>query len=249
MAETLDGAGRGDGTAAPLPDSAQGGGRGRRFPYSNWGPWMALFGVLLALATGLVLAVPVAIVSPPVNGKFGAGANVAIQFATELGFLMVPMLIAARWGAASFGEALRRLGVRRFRLSGFAWMAAAYGAYLLFFVVYVMLVGVPHQEQIADQLGPIPAQIALIVVAAPLAEEVCFRGMLFGGLRERLPRLFAVLITGVVFGGLHASTGLGAVPPLIVFGAVLALLYEKTGSIVPAIFLHALNNSLVLLAH
>ena len=37
-------------------------------------------------------------------------------------------------------------------------------------------------------------------------------------------------------------------PPLIVFGFVLALLYEKTGSIVPGILLHMLNNSVALLA-
>jgi membrane protease YdiL (CAAX protease family) len=37
------------------------------------------------------------------------------------------------------------------------------------------------------------------------------------------------------------------VPPLIVFGLLLALLYEKTGSIVPGIILHVLNNSVALL--
>ena len=36
-------------------------------------------------------------------------------------------------------------------------------------------------------------------------------------------------------------------PPLIFFGFVLALLYEKTGSIVPCILLHMLNNSVALL--
>ena len=36
-------------------------------------------------------------------------------------------------------------------------------------------------------------------------------------------------------------------PPLIIFGFVLALLYEKTGSILPGVILHALNNSVALL--
>ena len=86
------------------------------------------------------------------------------------------------------------------------------------------------------------------MIAAPISEEICFRGMLFGGLRERLPRLAAALLAGLVFGGLHALTGVTAVPPLIVFGFVLALLYERTGSIVPCILLHMLNNSVALLA-
>ena len=92
-----------------------------------------------------------------------------------------------------------------------------------------------------------PLQILLIVIAAPISEEVCFRGMLFGGLRERLPRVAAALLAGLVFGALHALTGVTAVPPLIVFGFVLSLLYEKTGSIVPGILLHMLNNSVALL--
>jgi uncharacterized protein len=71
--------------------------------------------------------------------------------------------------------------------------------------------------------------------------------MLFGGLREKLPRLGAALISGLIFGGLHATTGVTAVPPLIVFGVLLALLYEKTGSIVPGILLHMLNNAVALL--
>ena len=65
----------------------------------------------------------------------------------------------------------------------------------------------PHQEDIAEGFGTIPVQILLIVIAAPVSEEVCFRGMLFGGLREKLPRVGAALIAGLVFGGLHALTG------------------------------------------
>ena len=68
-------------------------------------------------------------------------------------------------------------------------MAAAIGAYLLFAFVYSTLVVEPEQEDIAEGFGPVPVQVLLIVIAAPISEEVCFRGMLFGGLRERLPRL------------------------------------------------------------
>jgi len=111
----------------------------------------------------------------------------------------------------------------------------------------VAIFGAPEQKDIAESFGAVPVQILLIVVAAPISEEVCFRGLLFGGLRTRLPRLAAALISALVFGGLHALTGVSAVPPLIAFGFILALLYEKTGSIVPGILLHMLNNSVALL--
>lgn len=217
------------------------------FPYSNWGPWVAVLGVFLALGTGIVLGIPAAILGHKDDGDLTTFGNVGVQLAAAVGFLMVPMAIAAQHGAASVGEILRRLGARRFRPSALKWMAAAAGAYLLFAFAYSLLIVEPHQEDIAEGFGTIPVQILLIVVAAPVSEEICFRGMLFGGLRERLPRFGAALIAGLVFGGLHALTGVSAVPPLIAFGFVLSLLYEKTGSIVPGIVLHMLNNSVALL--
>lgn len=200
----------------------------------------------LALATGIVLAVPAALAGREPNGDLTDTATALGQLAAELGFLMVPMLIAAQRGA-SFKGALRRLGVRRFKPKAALWMLAAVGAYLAIAIVYTLIFGEPDQKDVAEKLGPVPIQILVIVVAAPISEEVCFRGMLFGGLRERLPRLAAALVSGLVFGALHITNGVEVIPPLIAFGFVLALLYEKTGSIVPGILLHMLNNSVALL--
>ncbi len=194
-----------------------------------------------------MLGIPAVIVDNPTNGDLSDAANVVVQLATALGFLLVPIAIASRWGSSSVGQALRRLGVRGFRPSALKWMAAAVGAYLVVSALYVALFGAPEQKDIAESFGAVPVQILLIVFAAPISEEICFRGMLFGGLRERLPRLAAALISALIFGGLHALTGISAVPPLIAFGFILALLYEKTGSIVPGILLHMLNNSVALI--
>jgi membrane protease YdiL (CAAX protease family) len=233
-------------TADPVAEAPRS--RPGRFPYANWGAGTALIGVLLALATGIVLAAPVAIAGHKPNGDLTTAGNVGVQLATVVGFLMVPMAIAAQRGAKGMGEVLRRLGVQPFRPSALKWMAAAFGAYFLFTAVYVALVNPSPQKNIAEDFGVWPLQVLLIVIAAPISEEVCFRGMLFGGLRVSLPRIPAAVICGLIFGGLHVTTGIGAVPPLMVFGFVLCLLYEKTGSIVPGIMLHALNNALVLVS-
>jgi membrane protease YdiL (CAAX protease family) len=208
---------------------------------------MAVGGVLLALAAGVLLGIPAVLIDQPVNGDLSDAANAVVQLATAIGFLGVPILIASKWGESSVGVALGRLGVRGFRPSALRWMGAAVGAYLLFAALYTSIFGSPHQEDIAESFGAVPVQILLIVVAAPISEEVCFRGMLFGGLRTRMPRLVAALLSALIFGGLHALTGISAVPPLIFFGFVLALLYERTGSIVPGVLLHMLNNSVALL--
>lgn len=202
---------------------------------------------MLAIVTGLVLGLP-AIAFTDAENELTTAGNVIAQVGLVLGLLLVPLMIARSHGARSLGEALRRLGVHSFRPSAFKWMAAAVGAYLLFAILYSALIVEPEQEDIAESFGPIPIQIALIVFGAAIAEEICFRGLLFGGLREKLPRVPAALIAGAVFGLLHAFTGISAVPPLIALGFVFCLLYEKTGSIVPGILLHMLNNSVALAA-
>jgi membrane protease YdiL (CAAX protease family) len=206
-----------------------------------------LLGAVLAIVVGLILGLP-ATAFTDAAGDLTTAGNIIAQVGLVIGLLGVPLAIAYSHGAHTLRECLRRLGVRRFELSALKWMAAAVGAYLAFGIAYSVLIVEPEQEDIAESFGPVPVQILLIVFAAAIAEEVCFRGMLFGGLRERLPRWAAALIAGAFFGLLHFSTGITAVPPLIAFGFVLCLLYEKTGSIVPGMMLHALNNSVALLS-
>lgn len=218
-----------------------------RFPYATWGVQMAIGGVLIALGLGIVLGIPAVIVDSPSEGNLSTGANVVVQLATALGFVIVPLAVASGWGSVSVWRALDRLGVHRFRLGDVKWMVAAVAAYLLFAGLYSAIFGAPEQEDIAESFGTVPVQVLLIVIAAPVSEELCFRGMLFGGLRTRMPRLAAAFVSALIFGALHALTGIEAVPVLMFFGFVLALLYERTGSILPGILLHMLNNSVALI--
>jgi membrane protease YdiL (CAAX protease family) len=181
------------------------------------------------------------------DGTLTTAGSIISQLATELGFLLVPFALASMKGSSSIQESLRRLGFRRFKRSAFGWMALTFVLYIAFTIFYSLVITEPKQKDIAESFGPTAIQVLLIVIAAPIAEETCFRGMLFGGLREKMPRLAAALICGLIFGALHALTGITAVPPLIVFGFLLALLYERTGSIVPGILLHMINNSIALL--
>jgi membrane protease YdiL (CAAX protease family) len=203
-------------------------------------------GAVLAIVVGLVLGIPAVFFTD--EGELTTLGNVIAQVGLVLGLLSVPLAVARSRGSRSLRESLRRLGVRGFRPSAIKWMGAAVGAYLLFAILYSALILEPEQEDIAESFGPVPVQVLLIVFGAAIAEEICFRGMLFGGLRERLPRVPAALVAAAVFGVLHAFTGLSAVPPLIAFGFIFCLLYEKTGSIVPGMLLHMLNNSVALLA-
>ena len=108
----------------------------------------------------------------------------------------------------------------------------------------------PKEDDLPEQLGVNDSAVALIVVAllvaviAPVAEEFFFRGFFFGALRNWKGTWPAALITGLVFGGIHAGSSDPAyLVPLAGFGLALCLLYAKTGSLYPCIGLHCANNS------
>lgn len=120
----------------------------------------------------------------------------------------------------------------------------------LIYAVIIKLLGVQVQPQeILMQLDLRGAGfiLAFVVVAvvAPVAEEIFFRGFLYGGLRKRIGVAGAMLVSTVFFTALHLSAGLFV--PIFVLGLFLAWLYEYTGSLYPGIFLHAANNGLALL--
>lgn len=85
------------------------------------------------------------------------------------------------------------------------------------------------------------------VVFAPLFEELAFRGLLFAILRRKFRFLPAALMSAGIFGVAH---GYGLVGLLSVCwsGVLWAWIYEKTGSLLPGILAHAINNLLVCLA-
>lgn len=88
--------------------------------------------------------------------------------------------------------------------------------------------------------GELLALGVLIALAAPLFEEILFRGVLFGGLRRPLGPWGAGLVSSVLFALLHGDPQAGLV--LAVLGGIFAALYHKTGSLWPAVLAHALWN-------
>lgn len=90
--------------------------------------------------------------------------------------------------------------------------------------------------------------LALLVtaVAAPICEEIFFRGMLFRLLRTRVPLWAAVVLSAVAFGLAHASpvVSLALLPTFMFMGIVLALVYTRTGWLTNSILLHGLSNGI-----
>ncbi|MBI2814793.1 MAG: CPBP family intramembrane metalloprotease [Opitutae bacterium] len=95
----------------------------------------------------------------------------------------------------------------------------------------------------------IAGMLLVACVLAPIYEELLFRAGLYRFCRQRLGRGWALGLSGVSFGALHANWA--GFLPLAGLGMGLALAYEATGSIRVAIMAHALfnlNTVLVLLS-
>lgn len=89
---------------------------------------------------------------------------------------------------------------------------------------------------------------ALLVVGAPLVEELFFRGLLLGALRRRSVRpSTAVAVTAVVFAVFHFDVA--ALLGLAAFGVVLGLLVVRTGRLGPALVAHAAFNAVTVVSY
>lgn len=82
--------------------------------------------------------------------------------------------------------------------------------------------------------------IFVIVVIAPVVEEVFFRGFMYPAMKKQMGKVKAILLSSIIFALFHLQGWLAI--PMIIMGVVLALLYEKFSSLGPPIILHALNN-------
>jgi membrane protease YdiL (CAAX protease family) len=193
------------------------------------------------------------------GGEMPSGAGdvmvLAMVAGSALGAAVAYRLVAVLLSGA--GSRLSELG---WRVKGAAkWAVGGYIALLPPLSVGMMMVAaltklfpnvVTPQNPAADLVlalhGPRLVLLFLLVcVIAPVIEELLFRGLLFRALEKRYGLLVGALAAGLVFGGMHPQLPFGF-PPLFVLGVGLCYVYRISGSIVPGILIHAMNNTLAL---
>ena len=85
--------------------------------------------------------------------------------------------------------------------------------------------------------------IISIAIMAPLVEELLFRGAIQGHLqRKGMKPLYAILIASAVFGIVHMNPI--QIPFAFAIGLIFGWLYYRTGSVVPGMIGHFINNSI-----
>jgi len=182
--------------------------------------------------------------------------TMVLSVLTWWGLILGPILVSLRFRGFRLGSVfgVDRMPVGRSLLLGVSLLISALP--LVFAVDYVASVllkvnsSTDTQEVIrifenastAAQRIPI---ILLAVVIAPVAEELAFRGYLYGVIKRYFGAVPALLLTGILFALIHLN--LPSFFPLLVLASVLALSYELSGSLLVPMAMHALFNSLSLL--
>jgi len=95
-------------------------------------------------------------------------------------------------------------------------------------------------NQVNSNFEIILAFISLVLIA-PIAEEILFRGYLFGKLKKYMPIWFAAVITSVTFGFVHGAWNLAI--DTFALSLILCTLREMTGSIWSSVLLHMAKNA------
>lgn len=147
-------------------------------------------------------------------------------------------------GRAGFGRALGH------------GLLALVAAYPLLLLVQAMVYGasggqmqpqevvefLQHAEAPRDRI----AVLVMAVIVAPVAEEFIFRGYLYPVGRKYLGPFFAVAGSSFFFALLHGH--LASLPALFTLAVCLALAYEKSGSLLVPMVMHATFNAVSILA-
>jgi sodium transport system permease protein len=91
---------------------------------------------------------------------------------------------------------------------------------------------------------PLVWRLGLLAVSPAICEELFFRGALLSGLRRDLGVVRCLAWEAVIFGAAHGS--IYRFVPTAILGMVLTAIVLRTGSLLPAILLHAAYNGLLI---
>ncbi len=217
---------------------------------------LGVLGPLIALTSGLVVfGIGSAV------GGLSVVANVVLTllFGQYVAFGGLALLYL-RWRGLDRSGVVSYLGVRRPSPKEIGLVIVSWIAILITIMVVSLVVQALGTEAAPNQSAELaagnPAIIPLLIAASFLVigpcEELLYRGVVQGRLRETLPAVPSILIASGVFAFIHVMALTGGVSarlttvtilffPSLVFGAV----YEYTDNLVVPALLHGLHNAVI----
>lgn len=160
--------------------------------------------------------------------------------------LMTVVYLGKHYVVLSFGRIKRRAvwpAVGMSVLIAAAYVLLMVSVFSLFDFEHLFSKDVESLEKTGNHLFPGIAGLLYGCLFCPLLEEIGLRGILLGGLlKSRCRPWLAILITAVIFALFH---GLGVhFFVSFIFALIVGWLFWRTGSIIPCMIVHIVNNSL-----
>lgn len=212
----------------------------------RWGLGDAWLGLLLgnvaALVVGVMILAATGHTDTP-SDELPLTMIALLQVPLWLGYLTMPILAANRKGnglVADFGFRMRPLDVPLGLVLGFLTQVVVVP------LVYAPIFWIIGERDVsadarsltdrADDPFGVGLLVLIVVIGAPIVEELFFRGLLLRSLERRWGSVWALLVSSVIFGAVHLQPL--QFPALVVVGLILGALAQRTGRLGLSIFTH-----------
>lgn len=177
--------------------------------------------------------------------------TLGMQVGMLVAYLTFRFVLLQRLSSDSIETATARAPLPQAIAAGLKWLLISYPFVIVAHFVSHSLLSLAGFEQIVQEPirllreGGSPADRFLmyfmILVGAPVAEELVFRGAIFRYLHHRLPLFLALGVSGALFALTHYN--LYSFAALMTLGVTLALSYRETNSLIAPMVLHTLFNT------
>ncbi|HVL33464.1 MAG TPA: CPBP family intramembrane glutamic endopeptidase [Actinomycetota bacterium] len=212
-------------------------------------PWRALEGLGIQAITFGILALTLLLVTLATKNDDALSVIGTIVNSISLG------IVTILWIRRRHDAAVRDLGLRDMTASNVGvGIATGILGIVVAYPVAALVIALIRQVSKSDVGDPCqlkftarPSELLLVfiglavVVLAPIAEEIFFRGFLLPAFDKWASSIASALITSLLFGLAHLDPLLYA--PTFVLGLVLAWITRRRGSIVPSITAHMTFNA------
>ncbi len=220
------------------------------------GFWMAVALVLVALGVQIALAIPLGVI----DVLFEAVLHKPRPELVRQPLIVGCVNLAAFGGAIALGLFLNRLPFRKafplVRITSPQLAAIAVFVAGLDIVLsevdnaFRALLPPPqwlltYLQDIFFRENQLLGRVFLLVIVAPLTEELLFRGIILRGLLNRFRPVLAVVLTAFLFAAVHVNPWQFFSPLLL--GCAFGWFYLRTGSIALCVLAHAFSNTLAIL--
>ena len=182
---------------------------------------------------------------------FGAVATlisayvVPMDMGTMTSLAMVASTLTMGWHLIHF----KYVDIEHDRYKALSWQVVCVSALFVMAATYVLnvvieQVGVPNtMEETFIAMSNNPFGFLTIALLAPVLEELLFRGAIEGRLLQRWTNPWlGIVVSSLIFGIIHMNPA--QIPFAFLIGLMFGWLYYRTGSLLPGIVGHVLNNSI-----